>query len=165
MRDIRRSDGPALRLWPGVTAAIVLIAARFVIPSIAPDTLLYGLIAGAVAALVILLWWLLFSRAPWAERLGALALMVLSVVLLYQFAHISIRTGNMGFLLPAQLVFILPPVLVAWAVLTRRSSSSVRRITMQSCSCTSSGSPEGMKTRSAPLPSGAIRTRGAGRRR
>jgi outer membrane protein assembly factor BamB len=79
---------------------------------------------------VILLWWLFFSRAPWSERLGAVAIMALAVVLLYQFAHISIRTGNMGFLVPGYLFFILPPVLVAWAVLTRRSSAGLRRATM-----------------------------------
>ena len=130
MRTSLRPDGPVLRLWPGVAAAIVLIVARFVLPVLWPDALLYGLIVGAISGLVILLWWLFFSRAPWGERFGALGVMALAVVLLYQFAHISIRTGNMGVLVPGYLLFLLPPVLVAWAVLTRRSPAGLRRLTM-----------------------------------
>src|SRR5688572_3750045 len=130
MRTSLRPDGPVLRLWPGVAAAIVLIVARFVLPVVWPDALLYGLIIGAISGLVILLWWLFFSRAPWGERFGALGVMALAGVLLYQFAHISIRTGNMGVLVPGYLLFLLPPVLVAWAVLTRRSPAGFRRLTM-----------------------------------
>ena len=34
------------------------------------------MIAAALFALIVILWWLLFSRARWYERLGGLVLMI-----------------------------------------------------------------------------------------
>lgn len=124
------TDGPSLRLWPGVVLAAILVTARYLVPAVVPDALLYGLMIGAGAAIGILLWWLLFSRARWAERLGALVVMVGATFLLYQIAHISIRTGTMGFMVPALMIFMLPPVLVLWAVIARGRTSRVRWATL-----------------------------------
>ncbi len=120
------TDGPSLRLWPGIVLAAILVTARYLMPAVVPDTLLYGLMIGAGAAVGILLWWLLFSRARWSERLGAVVIMAGATFLLYQIAHISVRTGTMGFMVPALMIFMLPPVLVAWAVLVRGRASNVR---------------------------------------
>ena len=116
-----------LRVWPGVVAAVPLILLRFVVPVIAPDAMLYALLGAVVAAAIIVVWWLFFSRAPWIERIGALALMVLGVWLSSFVVDISIRTGMMGNMLLAFSIFLIPLALVAWASLTRRMSDSRRR--------------------------------------
>ena len=53
-----------------------------------------------VCALVIVVWWLLFSRAPWIERIGALVLMVSGWYLTSLSFDVSIRTAMMGNMLP-----------------------------------------------------------------
>src|SRR5215831_4942356 len=65
-----------VRLWPAVVIVILQLLLRFVAPRVNPDFMVYGLFAGPVAGLAIVLWWLLLSRAPWSERLGAVALMI-----------------------------------------------------------------------------------------
>jgi len=116
-----------LRLWPGVIAAVLLCVLRYVTPIVAPDVAFYGFIGAMVCALVIVVWWLLFSRAPWIERIGALVLMVLGVYLASRVVHVSIRTAMMGRMLPVYMVFVLPPALVLWAAATRRLSDAARR--------------------------------------
>ena len=61
-----------LRLWPGVVAALLLVAFKFVMPLFGtagtPTMFLGGLAGGAL----IILWWLFLSRAPWMDGLGAI---------------------------------------------------------------------------------------------
>lgn len=71
-----------LRLWPGVSIAIVVALTRYVIPAVAPDADIFGfplamlgVLVGTLGAVLIVLWWLLFSRARWQERVGALAVL------------------------------------------------------------------------------------------
>ena len=120
-----------LRLWPGVIVAVVVVLLRFVIPLFAPEAFIYGLIAGIVGLLAIVIWWVLFSRAPWVERVGAIFLMVVAVFAIKPLLHKSIETGLMGMMF---YVYAIPPVLgpalVAWALATRRLSDGVRRATM-----------------------------------
>ena len=120
-----------LRLWPGVIVAAVVVLLRFVIPFFAPEAFVYGLIAGIVGLLAIVMWWVLFSRAPWVERVGAIFLMVVAVFAIKPLLHKSIETGLMGSMF---YVYAIPPVLgpalVAWALATRRLSDGVRRATM-----------------------------------
>ncbi len=69
-----------LRLWPGVVAAVLLVLFKLVaVPLVAPGAPPVGLLGGLVAALVIVVWWLFFSRAPWSERLGAIVLMIVAL--------------------------------------------------------------------------------------
>src|SRR5271169_1185578 len=63
-----------LRLWPGVVIAILLGLARFVVPVVVPDFMMYGVLGGFAGGALVFVWWLLFSRAVWFERLGAIAL-------------------------------------------------------------------------------------------
>jgi len=120
-----------LRLWPGVVLAIALALARFIIPAFFPDAMgNYAVMAGVAAGPAILLWWLFFSRAPWSERLGALALMVAAIAGTRLIVHESIRTGAMGFLFPVLAVPTLVLAFVAWAVATRNLPDRTRRVSM-----------------------------------
>src|SRR2546427_809429 len=85
-----------LRLWPGVVAAVLLVLVRFIVPLAVPDTGAVGMIGGIACSLAIVLWWLLFSRAPWSERIGAIVLMVVALLATSRIVHASIATGMMG---------------------------------------------------------------------
>jgi outer membrane protein assembly factor BamB len=120
-----------LRVWPGVVIVALQAFARFVLPSIAPDMLYFSVMAGVAGGLLVAFWWLLFSRAPWVERIGAIVLIVAAMAATPPFLDASIRGGMMGLMF---FVFFSPPFLslafVAWAVATRHLSDTVRRVTM-----------------------------------
>src|SRR5688572_409292 len=87
-----------LRLWPGVVAAALQWLGWVGIPALVPEWAGAGIIGAAVFGLVIVVWWLFFSRAPWSERFGAIALMVLGVAATSRLVHESIANGMMGFM-------------------------------------------------------------------
>ena len=119
-----------LRLWPGVLAAVLLLTTRFGIPVFLPEQTIYGVIGGFAGAAAIAVWWLLFSRAPWVERLGAIVLMIVGLAATWPFVDVSISTGAMGGLLPMLAVPTMTVALVAWAVASRQLSTGSRRATM-----------------------------------
>jgi outer membrane protein assembly factor BamB len=123
-----------LRLWPGVVLAIVLVLLRYVAPPIAGDAEVFevpleliAVMAGMLCAVLIVVWWLFFSRAPWVERLGAVILLIVAVLAMRPIVHDSIRGGMMGMMLPVYSIPILTLALVLWAVATRRLPDGVRR--------------------------------------
>ena len=119
-----------LRLWPGVVVAVIVLLVRVVIPAVVPDIGTYGVLAGLAGGAAILVWWLLFSRAPWVERIGIIALMALALFATSFVVHESIANGFMGMML---LVFGGPFValaLVAGAVAGRNASPVRRRATI-----------------------------------
>src|SRR6202166_3716971 len=132
--SIAQTDVPAprkpLRLWPRVAAAVLLCLVRFVIPVFVPQAFLFGVIGGFVCAFAIVVWWLFFSRAPWTERLGAVALAIVALFATSRIIHVSVATGMMGMMFPFYSIQVLCPVFVAWAVATRRLSDGLRRATM-----------------------------------
>jgi outer membrane protein assembly factor BamB len=126
-----------LRLWPGVVAAALLVLLRFVLPLVAPEAPIFGLpakffgvLAGLVLSVVIVLWWLFFSRAAWSDRLGALVLMVAALVGTRLLVHESIAGGLMGNLFFVYALPLLGLVFVAWAVVAGRLPAAPRRASM-----------------------------------
>ena len=81
----------SLRLWPGVIAAALQWIAWLIIPVVVPDWAGAGIIGAVVLGAVIVLWWLFFSRAPWSERLGAIAVMIVAIVATRPLTDISIQ--------------------------------------------------------------------------
>jgi outer membrane protein assembly factor BamB len=119
-----------LRLWPAVAAAVLQCLVWFVIPSVLPDVGAIAILGGFACALIVLVWWLFFSRARWSERLGVPMLMVLAVLVTRPLLHESIRDGLMGRLF---LVYVIPALsfaLVVWAVVSRGMSRGSRRAAM-----------------------------------
>ncbi len=119
-----------LRLWPGVAIVVLQWLGRFVVPAVAPEAMVYGILGGAAGGLAIALWWLFFSRAAWSERLGAIALMVATMIATPYILHESIATGNMGFMFPFYAIPVLSLAFVVWAVATRDLPDGFRRATM-----------------------------------
>ena len=124
-------DAVSLRIWPGVVVALAILILRWIVPIVLPHLTIIGILAGVAGFALILLWWLLFSRAPWQERIAAPLLMAVAVTLTFQFAHASIATGMMD-----RMVFVyavpttLPLAFVAWAVMTRRRTAGLRLMSM-----------------------------------
>src|SRR5262249_50378450 len=119
-----------LRLWPGVVAVALQWLLWFGLPVVAPEALIGAVIGGLACALAVLVWWLFWGRAPWAERLGAIGLMVVSVVATKRVVHPSIAGGMMGMMLPIFSIPVLSLALVAAAAAGRRLSSGPRRASM-----------------------------------
>ena len=90
----------AIRLWPGVTLAVLLVLVRFVLPVVFPTMFLQAVLGSLPFTLLIVLWWLFFSRAPWSARVGAIVLMVVALWTTSLLAHPSVAAG-MGFVMPA----------------------------------------------------------------
>jgi outer membrane protein assembly factor BamB len=98
-----------------VALAVLLVLLRFVMPAVIPTMFFEGAVGALLCALLIALWWLFFSRAPRSARVGAIALMVVSVWATSKLAHPSIATG-MGFILPGYVMPLLGLALVAAAM-------------------------------------------------
>ena len=124
------SSRKPLRLLPGVVIVIVQWLLWFVVPVVAPDAALYGMLGGVAAGLAIVLWWLFFSRALWSERVGAILLMIVAVVATKLFVHESIARVGMGMLLYISSIPFMCFALVAWALATRRLSDGARRVSL-----------------------------------
>jgi outer membrane protein assembly factor BamB len=119
-----------LRLWPGVAIVALQWLLWFVVPVAFPEFGPYGIMFGIYAGLALLLWWLVFSRAPWFERIGMTVLMVVAIVATKRLVHPSIAGGGMGFLLYIYAIPILSLALVAGAAASRGRSQERRRATM-----------------------------------
>jgi outer membrane protein assembly factor BamB len=109
-----------------VLIVIVQWLGLFVVPTVLPEAAIYGVIGALVGGpTAIVVWWLLFSRAPWLERIGAVALMVAALAATPFLLHESVAKGNQGF----QFLLVLPVLslaFVVWAVATRLSKGPRR---------------------------------------
>jgi outer membrane protein assembly factor BamB len=119
-----------LRLWPGVAIAVLLLLAKLVMPAIAPQATPLSVVAGPLLTLMIAIWWLFLSRAPWKERLGALILIAVAMAVAFPFLHVSIRTGMMGYMFAVYASPVMALVLVAWAVAARRLPNPARLVAL-----------------------------------
>ncbi|HKU72851.1 MAG TPA: PQQ-binding-like beta-propeller repeat protein [Pyrinomonadaceae bacterium] len=117
-----------IRVWPGVIAVTLQWLGWFVVPVIFPQVPIVGLLSGVIGGLVILVWWLLFSRAPWIERIAALVLIVLALIGTKRLVHESIAGGGMGMLLYILAIPVFSMGLVLWAVVSRHFSTAKRRL-------------------------------------
>jgi outer membrane protein assembly factor BamB len=120
----------SLRLWPGVILVALQWLFWFVLPVVIPRAVFIALLGGVVGALLILLWWVFFSRAPWLERVGAIVLMVVALIATKRVVHASIAGGGMGMLLYIIALPVLSLALVAWAIGTRRFAAGPRRLAL-----------------------------------
>jgi outer membrane protein assembly factor BamB len=119
-----------LRLWPGVVAVALQWLLRFVVPMVVPEAAMIAVLGGLAGGLLVVVWWLFFSRAPWLERVGAIVLMVVALLATKRIVHESIANGMMGMMLPIFAIPILSLALVVWAVASRGLSSAGRRASM-----------------------------------
>jgi len=105
-------------------------AAWFGLALVLPEATPWGVVVAIFAGLAVVLWWLLLSRAPWLERVGILALIVVAVAATKRVVHESIAGGGMGMLLYIYAIPILSLALVTAAAIARRASDGRRRATL-----------------------------------
>ena len=105
-----------LRLWPGVALAVMQCLSWFLVPVLFPDQGVFGMLGAVFGALLIIVWWLLFSRASWFERLSAVAVSAVALFVTSRFVHQSIARDGVGLLLPILAVPGLGLAFVGWAV-------------------------------------------------
>ena len=103
-------------------AAVQPIAAFALMPE---AELPYGLMVAVVAALGVMVWWLAFSRAPWIERLGAIALGAGALFSIKPLSHPSIAGAGQGFLVYVLGALIMLFTLVVWAASTRTLTAAL----------------------------------------
>jgi outer membrane protein assembly factor BamB len=119
-----------LRLWPGVAAVVVQWLAMFVVPIFVAGFGGTGILVGVACGLIVVLWWLFLSRAPWLDRLMAIVVMVAAVAAIAPLLHASITGGMMGFMRFVYSIPLLSLGLVVSAVATRGLSPGLRRVSM-----------------------------------
>jgi len=119
-----------LRLWPGVALVAVMWLLLFVVPRVFTVNGALGPIGALVCGLLFVVWWVLFSRAPWAERLGGLALIVGVVVLMRRFVDESITTAGMGVTFFVYVTPVLTLSFLIWAAASHRLGGRRRWATM-----------------------------------
>lgn len=130
MEPTRRGAERPLRLWPGVTIVALILLLRFGVPLLPFDVGPVWAFAALLGPLVFVLWWVLFSRAPWSERLGGVAVMALAVVAVRSLVHRSIATSGMGVSYFVHVLPILCLGFLAWAAFGRRRTGVRRWLTM-----------------------------------
>lgn len=118
-----------LRLWPGVVLVALQLLLWFVVPRLVSEELaMYSLFGGIICGLLLVVWWLFFSRAPWLERIGIIVLIVVAVMATKRVVHPSIAGGMMGMMLPIlSIPFLCFAVVAAVAVANRRLGTWPRR--------------------------------------
>ena len=119
-----------LRLWPGVVLVVLQWLGRFVVPVVMPEAMPFGMLGALACGLAIIVWWVFFSRAPRADRWGALSLMVVGLVATRFVLHESIATGMMGMMYFLYVVPVLSLGLVVWAVACRSLANGPRRVAL-----------------------------------
>jgi len=121
---------PPLRLWPGVTAGALQVLLWAIAPLAFDGGVLIAAGGSAALGLLVLIWWLFFSRLPWLERAAGIALTVAALWATYPMVHASVSNGMMGAMLPIYAVAPLCVVLVGWASLSHTLESALRLPTM-----------------------------------
>jgi outer membrane protein assembly factor BamB len=119
-----------LRLWPGIAIAIVHVLLLVFGPLVSDDGTMVALLGGALCTLLIVVWWLVFSRAPWLERIGALALMAAAAAASKSLVHVSVAGAGQGYLVYIMALQLMVLALVAWAYLTRHAGPGTRRLAL-----------------------------------
>jgi len=119
-----------IRLWPGVAIVAVQWLLRFALPAVYPDGMLVGILGGMAGGVAVVIWWLAFSRAPMAERVAAVLLMVVGLFGSWKATHVSITTGAQGMIYFLLAVPVLSLAFVLWAAVRHRMTPVPRFVTM-----------------------------------
>ena len=119
-----------LRLWPGILIAILILLLRYAIPAVFPEFLILGIFSGLGCGLLVLVWWAFLSRASMIERLGGTLLLIAAPIVASLFLHQSIAMGGQGMMFPIQCVPVISLVFIAWAIVTMKFCTGVRRWSM-----------------------------------
>jgi outer membrane protein assembly factor BamB len=128
--DHQSSSRKPIRLWPGVVLVALQWVAILGVRLVVPDGGALGMMGAVLCGLLIVFWWMFFSRARWSERLGAIVLMVVAALLTARLVHVSIENGAMGMMAYFLAIPLLSLALVGSVAATRNLSTGTRRLAM-----------------------------------
>lgn len=126
-RTAEQTPRKPLRLWPGVTLAVLQCLTWFVLPTVLPDQGIYWFFGTFIGGLAIVVWWAFFSRAPRWERWGAVLLIIVALFATSRILHVSVAKAGMGMLFVFYAVPLLTIVFVFAVVTSRRLAGRPRR--------------------------------------
>lgn len=116
-----------LRLWPAVVITVLMLAALYIPPLLQFDNPLIAFMAQfyapMIAALVLGIWWLFFSRVSWWEGLGILGIVIACYVGTFFVADASMAMPLLLFALPRLIL-----IGVSWLVMSMFLPWPTRRI-------------------------------------
>jgi outer membrane protein assembly factor BamB len=115
-----------IRLWPGVVAVVLQWLLWFGGPKVAPEALLYFMGAGVLGAVVVLVWWLFFSRVPRLERWTVIPVVLIALFATSKIIDKSIAGGMMGMMFPVFSILVATLILVVCAAFSRLSTGPRR---------------------------------------
>jgi outer membrane protein assembly factor BamB len=107
-----------------VAIVAVIWLARLAMPLAGVETtteFIVRILGGFIGAFAVLVWWLFFSRAPWSERLGFLAVLIAALAATWLVTHPSMVVWFLWYSAP-----LMSLALVGGAVLGRRLASGSR---------------------------------------
>jgi outer membrane protein assembly factor BamB len=119
-----------IRLWPGIAVALIQVLLIVIAPLVSADGTMIALLGGAICSLLLIIWWMFFSRAPWLERIAAMALIAAAVYVAKFTVDLSVAGAGQGFLVYILGLQPMMLALVAWAYATRNSAPSTRRLAL-----------------------------------
>lgn len=123
-----------LRLWPLGVIAAIYAAIVLLVPLLPLEEgigLSLRVTGGAVlSALLIVLWWLLASRARWFERIGVAALLPAAILGAHAFVDPSIAGGAQGYMAYILGFASFGVALACWAVIANRVGGSARYVAL-----------------------------------
>ncbi|HEU4796255.1 MAG TPA: hypothetical protein VFT02_11535, partial [Pyrinomonadaceae bacterium] len=100
-----------LRVWPAIIIVLLLWISRFGVKAVIPgiEGFGYGMMGSFALTILLLIWWAVFSRARWKERLGALGLIAAGLGAAWLFRHESMWVvWLVGYAVPVlSLAFVL----------------------------------------------------------
>src|SRR5438132_13888631 len=114
-----RNREQPIRLLPGVVAVTLQWFLWFVLPIMAPQAAIFGMMGGVLCGLVVLVWWAFFSRVPRFERWGAIVVIIVAVAATPRILDPSIVGGMMGMMFKFYVIPGMSLALVLWAVVSR----------------------------------------------
>ena len=119
-----------LRLWPLAIIAAMFVAIVALVPLLPLEEevgLSLRVMGGAVlSGLLIVLWWLIASRARWFERIGVVLLMPVAILGAHALVDPSIAGGAQGFMAYILGFASCACAIAVWAVASRRLEGRVR---------------------------------------
>ncbi|NKB89414.1 MAG: PQQ-binding-like beta-propeller repeat protein [Acidobacteria bacterium] len=90
------SDHERLRLWPALAVLALMWAARMLLPVVMADAGPIPVLVPVAGSVLIALWWLFLSHAPWLDRVAGLVVLVAAVLGTRLLLHESLLTVAFG---------------------------------------------------------------------
>ncbi len=119
-----------VRIWPGIIIVSVQWLLRFGLLLIKPEAMMAGILGEVICTILLVIWWIIFSRAHRIERWIALPLIILSLWLTSFLIDESIAKAMMGYMFLIFSVPVMSLAFVLWASVTRRMTSVWRTVMM-----------------------------------